>query len=1048
MTSPFEKYLAKIQTKYRSGKAVEHTYRSSLESLLESLASGVKAYNDPKHIECGAPDFIVERSGVPLGYVETKNISRNLDMLDKVEKSAQLKRYRQSLNNLILTDYLEFRWYVNGERRLTSRLAKVSKSGNLSLMPEGIVAVQQLFNEFYRAEVPTVCNPKDLAERMAQLAKFVYSLTLNALQAEEDTSNGALHRQYHTFQRYLLPALKPEGFADIYAQTMAYGLFAAKVSAPKEATFSRAAAYQYLSANRFLRKLFLDVGEELEGTVIAPFLDDLAALLARADMTIILKDFGKRTRTEDPVVHFYETFLAAYNPRLKKSRGVYYTPEPAVKYIVKSVDWLLRNRFDRPLGLADKDVYLLDPSTGTSTFLYFVIRVIYDTLMARQQGGKWQDYVHEKLLPRLFGFELLMAPYVIAHLKLGLLLRDLGYQWDKEDRLRIFLTNALDEGVRPFETVKDLGWYIWREASEAAEVKRNTPIMVVLGNPPYSGNSANNGEWITQLVRDYYFVDGLPLGEPNSRFLQDDYVKFIRFAQWRIQQTGYGVLAFITNHGYLDNSTFRGLRQNLLTTFDEIYVLDLHGNSKKEGRAPDGGKNENIFDIKQGVAILLALKMPKGILRPAEPELARIHHAEIYGDREAKYAFLECNTVKSTTWRELQPAAPHYLFLPMNVEALDEYERGWKITEIMPVHSNGIVTARDKLAIHWSAKEAFATALNFVSLTPEEARRRYDLGEDKRDWKVRLAQDDIRSHKVKRNLVVPILYRPFDIRFSFYTGRTRGFICMPRREVMQNMLAGANLGLITSRLTKGENFAHTQVTQNITEAIVMSPKTSNNGFLFPLYLYTTPENTAGTFFAQAETTRTPNLSLEFLKALCEKLDLTFVSEGAGDLKKTFGPEDIFNYAYAVFHSPTYRKRYAEFLKIDFPRLPLTSDKRMFAQLAAKGAELVSHHLLTSPVLDDYAIAYPISGSNVVEKVRYEKTKVWISDTQYFGDVPENVWTFKVGGYQVCDKWLKDRKGRKLNTDDINYYQRIVVALKETIRLMAEIDAAIPSWPIE
>jgi len=348
MANIFEAYLKKIEADLKGGKATEHTYRPALEMLLESLADGIDAANDPKHIACGAPDFIVERRKVPLGYVETKALGADLD---KAEKSDQLKRYRQALNNLILTDYLEFRWYVNGQHQLTARLAEIVEDKKLLHHPEGIATTEQLFKAFYQTEVPIIDTPRDLAERMAQIAKLIRELTFNTLQAEGESA-GALHKQFKTFQDYLLPNLKPGEFADIYAQTMAYGLFAARVSAPLNVLFNRSSAYQHLSANRFLRKLFLDVGEELESTPIAPFLDDLASLLAHADLAAILKDFGKRTRTEDPVVHFYETFLAAYDPKLRESRGVYYTPEPAVQFIVNSVDWLLRNRFDRPLGVS------------------------------------------------------------------------------------------------------------------------------------------------------------------------------------------------------------------------------------------------------------------------------------------------------------------------------------------------------------------------------------------------------------------------------------------------------------------------------------------------------------------------------------------------------------------------------------------------------------------------------------------------------------------------------------------------------------------------
>ena len=1001
MANIFEAYLEKIEADLKGGRATEHTYRPALKMLLESLADDIDAANDPKHIACGAPDFIVERRKVPLGYVETKDPGTDLD---KAEKSDQLKRYRQALNNLILTDYLEFRWYVNGQQKLAARLATIGDGKKLTHHPEGIATAERLFKEFFQTAVPIIGAPRDLAERMAQIAKLIRELTFNTLQAE---SESALHKQFKTFQDFLLPNLKPGEFADIYAQTMAYGLFAARVSAPLNAQFNRSSAYEHLSANRFLRKLFLDVGEELENTPIAPFLDDLALLLAHADLAAILKDFGKRTRTEDPVVHFYETFLAAYDPKLRESRGVYYTPEPAVKFIVNSVDWLLRNRFDRPLGLADKDVHLLDPATGTSTFLYFVVRVIHDTLMKKKQGGAWQEYVHSQLLPRLFGFELMVAPYVIAHLKLGLLLRELGYQWGKDDRLRIYLTNALDEGVTHAETLGNLGWYISQEASEAAQVKKSMPIVVVTGNPPYSGHSANTGEWIAKLVRDYYFVDGQPLGERNPKWLQDDYVKFIRFAQWRIQQTGHGILAFITNHSYLDNPTFRGMRHHLLNTFDEIYVLDLHGNAKKKERTPKGGKDQNIFDIQQGVAILLAVKLPA---KRALKSMALMHHAHLYGERKSKYAFLEQNHAGSVEWTALQPPAPSYFFAPQELRRRKEYERGWKMTEIMPINSVGVVTGQDQETIGFTKEETFVLA---------------------------------RRHKKSAQVVKPILYRPFDTRFIVYDP---SLVTRQRLEVAQHMHVKQNWGLVFMRQVALQDvYSHFVVTECLVDNRAFY---SNKGILSfaPLYLYPNGDFPPSLF--DYENGRRPNLSDKFIADCSQKLGLAFIPDGQGDLKKTFGPEDVFNYAYAVFHSPTYRKRYAEFLKIDFPRLPLTSDKKLFAKLAAKGAELVSLHLLKAPVLDEFISTYPIAGDHVVERVHYEKKKVWINGAQYFGNVPQDVWEFKVGGYQVCDKWLKDRKGRVLSNDDLMHYQRVIVALKETMRLMAEIDKAIPGFPLQ
>ncbi len=360
------------------------------------------------------------------------------------------------------------------------------------------------------------------------------------------------------------------------------------------------------------------------------------------------------------------------------------------------------------MGLADPNVYLLDPASGTGTFLFFVIRVIHDYLMERGQGGNWEDYVHTKLLPRIFGFELLMAPYVIAHLKLSLLLKDLGYTWGRDDRLRVYLTNTLDEGRLREETLDTLGWYISEEGSEAAKVKSQVPIMVVLGNPPYSVHSANASKstdghlnFIGKLLRDYYFVDGHPLDERNPKSLQDDYVKFIRFAQWRIQQTGHGIVGFITNHGYLDNPTFRGMRQNLMNTFDEIHVVDLHGNINKKERAPDGGKDENIFDIQQGVAILLAIKFPAEHKYSNNPnkQSPQVYHSQLWGLRKYKYSVLASQNVNEMEWTELKPEPPFYLFSPQNVDLAEEYKNAWSITEIMPIFTSCMNTARDGLVI-------------------------------------------------------------------------------------------------------------------------------------------------------------------------------------------------------------------------------------------------------------------------------------------------------------------------------------------------------------
>ncbi len=1067
-------YTHTIEKELLAGNATEHTHRPALKTLLQGIVSGVVATNEPRRIECGAPDFVIGKGSATIGYVEAKDVGKSLD---EAEKSEQLQRYFSSLTNLILTDYLEFRWYVDGECRLKARLGGPARDGKIRRDKAGAEAVAELLSGFLHHRAERVGTPKELAERMARQAHMIRDLIIRAFKQEAET--GGLHNQLAAFRDNLIPDLSTEYFADMYAQTITYGLFAARCNAPDNKDFTRQnAAYLLPKTNPFLRKLFNTIaGPELDDR-IAWLVDDLTQILAQADMEAVLKNFGKHSGKEDPVVHFYETFLKAYDSKVREMRGVYYTPEPVVSYIVRSIDGLLKDCFNKPQGLADPDVYILDPATGTATFLYMVINEIRQAFAG--QEGMWNDYVAEKLLKRIFGFELLMAPYAVAHLKLGLLLQQTGYKFQSDERLGIYLTNTLDEALKHAENVF-AGW-INEEANAAAEIKKEKPIMVVLGNPPYSGHSANastkkqaikagtqywkriHGKWewvkarndivdtvptfIGKLMDDYYVVDGQPLGERNPKWLQDDYVKFIRFGQWRIERTGQGILGFITNHSYLDNPTFRGMRQSLMNTFTDIYILNLHGSSRRGEQAPGNIRDENVFDIQQGVAIGLFVK------ESGKAEPATVHYTDLWGlhgdwpspQPGTKYFTLSETDISTTEWDKLEPHSPYYLFVPRDEAKSEEYEKGWKVTNIFPVNSVGIVTARDDLTIKWAVKDVEATIKDFASLSVEGAREKYDLGKDTRDWKVSLAQKDLKDSGLLPEKVVPILYRPFDPRYTYYTGHSRGFHCMPRPDVMRHMLADKNIGLVCCRQQSQLGlWSLVEVANGIIESCYISNKTREINYLLPLYLY--PAEGEMQFDGGH---RRPNLNPEFIKEFSDKLGLRFVDDSRGDLEQTFGPEDIFHYAYAIFHSPTYRTRYAEFLKIDFLRLPLTSDKGLFKALAEKGTELVSLHLMESPTLNTLITKYPVTGSNDVEKIIYdEKTqRIYINKTQYFEGVSPEVWEFQIGGYQVCQKWLKDRKGRKIGVDDSTHYQKIVVALKETIRLMAEIDEIIPGWPVE
>ncbi len=1038
----FAQHIRTIEKELLAGNATEHTHRSALKALVEQTMSGVVATNEPRRIECGAPDFVVSKGSATIGYIEAKDVDKSLD---EAEKSEQLQRYLCSLTNLILTDYLEFRWYVNGERCLKARLGSPARDGKIRREKAGAEAVAELISGFLSHRAENVGTPKDLALRMAHLAHMIRNLIVNAFANEVET--GSLHTQLSAFRDNLIPDLSVEYFADMYAQTIAYGLFAAKCTYPEEKNFTRQnATYMLPKTNPFLRRLFNTIaGPELDDR-IAWLVDDLAQVLAQADMEAVLKGFGKHSGKEDPVVHFYETFLKEYDEKIREMRGVYYTPEPVVSYIVRSIDHLLKTRFNKPQGLADDKTLILDPAVGTATFLYMVTNEIYQTIAGKGQQGLWNNYVAEKLLPRIFGFELLMAPYAVAHLKMGLLLQETGYEFKSDQRLGIYLTNTLEEAIKRAETL--FARWITEEANAAAEIKKEKPIMVVLGNPPYSGISANASirtvtdsktgkpkkeiTWIGELIEDYKVVDGQPLNE-RKHWLQDDYVKFIRFGQWRIKETGKGILAFITNHGYIDNPTFRGMRQSLMNTFTDIYILNLHGNVKKKEVAPDGGKDTNVFDIQQGVAIGIFIK------EAGKEPSGKIHYADLWGLRDGKYQTLFDTDINDTVWTELTPTSPFYFFNPHEEKLRPEYDKGWKVTEIFSLHRSGIITARDEFVVDFEPgpiKKRLDVFLD-KGFSDVEVKEGLSLSENYM-WRVSEARIQLMSVKDWESFFNRILYRPFDIRSIYYHASV---VWRTRQEVMRHILAGENLVLVMSGQTKDPFGAF--VTNQLVAHKAVARYDVN--YAFPLYLY--PAEGEMQF---DDGHHRPNLNPKFVKDISGKLGLTFIVDGRGDLKGTFGPEDIFHYAYAVFHSPTYRSRYAEFLKIDFPRLPLTSDKELFEALAEKGAELVSLHLMESPALNNLITGYPITGSNEVDKVTCDENnlRVYINKTQYFEGVPPEVWGFHIGGYQVCQKWLKDRKGRTLSYDELTHYQKVIVALKETIRLMKEIDELIPGWPIE
>jgi very-short-patch-repair endonuclease len=1234
-----EQYIDNVNQKFKAGNATEHTFRGILEQLIESIVPTIRATNEPKRQSCGAPDYILTKKDIPVGFIEAKDIGdKDLEGAKKTGNKEQFDRYKASLNNLIFTDYLDFHLYRDGQFVTKIAIGETSpnpsKGGALEIKPltENFERFENLIKDFCTHIGQTIKSSKKLAEMMAGKARLLSDVIEKALTSDENNSeDSTLKDQMNAFKQILIHDITPKGFADVYAQTIAYGMFAARSHDPSLETFSRQEAYELIpKSNPFLKKLFgyiagLEVDDRIKWIV-----DDLVNIFLACNVDEILKNYGKSTKMEDPIIHFYETFLSEYDPKLRKARGVWYTPAPVVNFIVRAVDDILKTEFDLPQGLADTSktkidlpnpskggtykvevhkVQILDPATGTGTFLAEVIKLIHKKFEGQQ--GIWSNYVETHLLPRLNGFELLMASYAMAHLKLDLLLAETGYKPTKDQRFKVYLTNSLEE-YHPDTGTLFANW-LSTEANEANYIKRDTPVMCVIGNPPYSGESANKGEWIMSLMEDYKKEPGGKenLKERNPKWINDDYVKFLRYGQHFIEKNGSGVLAFINPHGYLDNPTFRGMRWNLLKTYDKIYTIDLHGNSKKKETAPDGSTDQNVFDIMQGVSINVFIKTGK----KKANELGQVFHFDLYGKREMKYDFLNENSIKTIAYKELPNIAPNYFFVSKDFDVQEEYNKGIKITELFTLNNVGIVTARDGFTIHKTKPELQKTIEEFLILDDETARSRFDLGKDVRDWQVNFAKTDLQNNYPNKGAIVNISYRPFDIRWTFYTGNSKGFHCYPRTEVMQHFLKGENIGIVFKIGNAEINSASIMITKNIIDFRSWSrPGMQGGDYVAPLYLYpeTNTQQTIGQHSPPLEglgEVRTPNLNAEIVKQIAEKLGLTFTNEktppnlpngeefspsfgGVGEVKKErlsqpgyitanpknyrlikemrdnlkknpteaemvmweylrnkktgykirrqhiiddfitdfvclskkvvieidgkihlqqkeydelrtarleelsyevirftneevfsnpelvakkvkekldskldiqsdnepnsptleglrdiFAPIDILDYIYAVLHSPTYREKYKEFLKIDFPRVPYPKDKDTFWQLVKLGGELRQIHLLESPTVEKYITQYPIDGDNMVIKPRFAPSplgragvgSVYINDTQYFDNVPEIAWNFYIGGYQPAQKWLKDRKDRKLEFDDILHYQRIIVALSETDRLMKEID---------
>lgn len=1033
MNNPVPGFLHKVIETYSSGHATEHSYRPALQELFEKITE-LKVHNEPRRSEFGAPDFVFTKGKTVIAYAEAKDIYVSLD---EIENSEQMVRY-YGYSNIILTNGLDFRFYRNavpyGDSVVIGKLNKEGVEtfeGHFQLLTDTIEA-------FIRESKEPIKSGVVLSKVMAGKARRIRDNVKKFLEDENNPKNENLLGVYEVIKKLLLADLDHAKFADMYAQTIVYGLFVARYYDKTTDNFSRQEARDLVPAsNPFLRHFFDHIAGSSFDPRIEYIVNELCEEFNHADVQAIVHNYYKvdKDGSRDPIIHFYEDFLQEYDSAERKKMGVFYTPLPVVRFIVRTVDDILKKEFDLPQGLADASkidilkeiqgkrhkvpvhkVQVLDPATGTGTFLNEAILHIKKSFEG--QEGRWSSYVNADLLPRMHGFELMMASYTIAHLKLSSTIAETGAKIENT-RLGVYLTNSLEKAEIEVKTLFDigLGKAITEESNQANKVKNELPIMVVMGNPPYSVSSQNKGEWIQDLIKEYK----KDLNERKIN-LDDDYIKFIRLSESLIEKNGSGIVAMITNNSFIDGVTHRQMRKHLLETFDSIYIVDLHGSSKKKETALDGSKDENVFAIQQGVSISILVRKDS-----KKKGLGTVYHSELYGKQKNKFEALDNATINNLNWKKLDYQEPYHFFVSKDFGAEVDYKKGFGIAELFINQNTGIQTKKDEVTIKFTRNEMQKIYDDFVSQDIDTLRQNLSIT-DGVVWRLKNAIDDLKTEIAP---VVPILYRPFDVRFTILTKKSGGFLGRPRYTTMQHFVKGDNYGLITLRINGENNEFVALATQSVVEKGSL-PR--GNYSVFPLYLYA------------EDGSKVSNLEKDIVNKITQALGFEPT------------PEDIFDYIYAVLYSPKYRDKYREFLKIDFPRVPYPQDGGVFKKLVTIGKELRELHLLKSQKVNQFVTTFPKSGSGLIKKrfplfkdakdIRTgdeSRSGIYINEDQYFGfknitkDELKNAYNLFIGGYQPAQKWLKDRQGRVLTNEDIEHYQKMIVALVETSRIMEEIN---------
>lgn len=1033
-----QQYLKALTETARTGDTREESFYGDLSDLLlehaEQNGNGdIQVTTLPSPTDSGNPDFRVwSGTSRVTGYIEAKLPSG--PSLDEIEETEQLLRYRNAFENVILTDFVEFRLYRNGEQVAEAEIADPAEIPRFGDAPDAVNTddLDTLLEQFFSFSRSEIESAEELATELAKRTSFMREVVMQELGREMAGKDGQILGFYEAFEEYLMPDMSRREFADIYSQTITYGLLTARTRV-KEG-FDRTDAADAIPATiGILKDIFDFISASELPTEVKWIVDDIADILSGTEVDEMLSDFYAERGESTPLIHFYETFLKEYDPETRQQKGVYYTPEPVVEWITRSVNMVLKRKLGRTDGLADEDVTILDPAAGTMTFPKTAVRLAVEEYADKYGSGGLSALIADHILEDYYAFELLVAAYTIGHLKMSMVLEEQGYDFDDDDRVQLYLTNTL-EREEPEQTNLLFASSLAEEAEMAHEVKDDTPILAILGNPPYSGHSENQGAWIEELVDDY--KTGYPeLQKPGqAKWLRDDYVKFVRWAQWKLSDASKGTLGYITNHAYIDNPTFVGMREQLMLEFDEIYVLDLHGNANRLEEPPEGGVDQNVFDIQQGVAISIFVKTGD----TDEDEYADVYHTELWGTREEKYEALRGSDIRDADWEEVNPSEPHYLFVPRNQELASAYHDWVSVPQILSEYGDpapGIVTTHNEFAISLAPERQKQKVRQLLETATEQEAREYFNLCSQDQW----IYSDAKEHLQTANWedkIVQIQTSPFDKEYTVYDEH----VAVHRRakRLSRHMLAGENVSLTVPRRTERTPFDHAFVTDGLMTHHGMSTKEVN--YQFPLYLY--PNAPEETHSEMPHVERQSNVNPRIVSQLSEAYD------------DEVTPKEVFYYTYAVLYTRTYRLRYSEFMETDFPKIPFPENESLFRKYASCGENLVAFHLLNHSDLDNPGVGFHTKeggndtnevSTNTGEYYRHydgEEERLYVNSDQYFKPVPQEVWEYEIGDRQVVKKWIQNRIGETLSSNDIRKFTRIVRALIETIDIQDELDK---SW---